>query len=195
MKEFELTMKLRNNCLKARRLALGLTAKELAEKAGLRHSAYVAYETMYRSPIGKPNGIRRSEWWKDSALKLAIFHRCTVEELWPEAVLAVKKPVVVAEVEARTALALASGAMMMQLPPAPDEFLEQKEAVELLRSAMGELTPREEAYLRNRFENDKTHKEASAELGVSKAAGMQMEARALRKLRKLNVVTKLRDFE
>jgi len=141
MKEFELTLKLRNNCLKARRLALGLTAKELALRVGISHGLYVAYETMAASPIGSPNGIRRESWFKDSALKLAAFHGCQIEDLWPNTVLAVKQPKVVAEIDADAALALAGYTESLQLPPAPDELLEVRETHEMLEKAIGTLSP------------------------------------------------------
>ena len=50
MKEIELTIKARNNRIKARRLALRMTIKELAKAAGINYHLYQGLEVLRYSP-------------------------------------------------------------------------------------------------------------------------------------------------
>jgi len=185
VRELELTLKLRNNCLKSRRLALGMTAKDMAKLCGVSHGVYCAYETMKSIPIGRPNRIRKTDWWKPSALAIAKFHGCSVTELWPEVVLAVNKPVVVVEMEGEKALALASMALVRELPPMPDDLLESKEMKESLQKAMSRcLSPRERKLLDARFVQEKTLTVSGKKIGVCSERARQMQERIIEKLRK-----------
>lgn len=62
MKDFDVTVKLRNNRLLERREALGLSAPQLAEAAGITYGQYNAYEYLRRSPLNRfrPGEIKES---------------------------------------------------------------------------------------------------------------------------------------
>jgi RNA polymerase sigma factor (sigma-70 family) len=51
MKEFEVSLIIRNNLLKERRLALGMSQRQIAEAAGVHYHTYVAFEGMRESPL------------------------------------------------------------------------------------------------------------------------------------------------
>lgn len=87
MKELRLLVRVRNNLLRERRLAAGLTAEQLAKKARVSHQGYGRLECMRDSPrLAGGN-------WRKIARRLARYHRCRVGDLFPEGVLAVRQPV------------------------------------------------------------------------------------------------------
>ena len=88
-KPIRATIKLQNNCLRARRVALGLSAREIAEKIGISYHTYLRLENMHRGPIS----VREGQPWLDGAVKLAKFYQVLPEHLFPSVVLAVDKPV------------------------------------------------------------------------------------------------------
>lgn len=195
MKDFELQLRLRNNRLKARRLALGLSSRELAEKTGVSPSDISAYENMRLYPLVKSRKVGRKTWgepdtWRVSANKLAFFFKCPCEELWPDVILAVKKPVVTTEVDSKQ-LALLSGfeeQRLLEASPPPDEVAEAVELAEAVDGVLATLTPREEEVLRLRFglgdEDEHTNDEVGEKIGpVSRERARCIESSALRKLR------------
>ena len=108
MKEFELTLKIRNNRLLQRREEMGLSAPEVAAKAGVSYGIYNSYESFRVSPIGAIpkcqvvvgwrifkvfdiNNQKFKGFWKNSAKKIAKFYGVNPSELWPDAALQIKK--------------------------------------------------------------------------------------------------------
>lgn len=188
MKEFELSLRLRNNCLKSRRVAAGLSAQQVAEQAGISYHQYLGFENLRLSPYGRYLPRRELEW-RHSALKIAEFWKADPSELWPDAVVAVKHPEVTREVAAETALALASYAGTLELPAAPDELLERREMREIIGKAMNELVPIEAMILRRRYEQDLSASETARQLALgvhtySPETVRKWEASALGKLRR-----------
>jgi len=193
VKEFELTMRLRNNLIKKRRLAMGLTPRECSKQAGLCYGLYLRYEGLKESPLSE-----YGEWhakrglpcgdFRPSAKLLAAFFGVSPEDLFPDAVLAVKKPEVVAELEGERALALGQMAAAIELPPTPEDLVGDAEIGAALRVAMGTLTPREQEIIQGRYFDEQTLRDvgegqASSGLGVSRERIRQVEVGALRKLR------------
>lgn len=175
MKEFELQLRLRNNLIKSRRLALGLSAKECAERCGVSYPLYLRYEALTASPVATKviwNGNNDREivsaGWRPSARRIAAFFGCSPEELFPEAVIAVKTPVAVTQIAADQAMALAAYSGEFEAPEPPDGLLEKREAYELIHKAIERLPPRQRAVIRARFFDDKTLRGAGESVGHSK---------------------------
>lgn len=158
MKELELTCRLRNNRLKERRLALGLQPQELAEQVGISYHSYLRLEGLTYSPI------RKNGEWSAPATKLSVFFKTLPEELFPDAVLKVQKPVIerkldFAEIAPLLAAAPPTPEECGHLLP-PDEAYEQKESRQKIDAVLGTLTEREQKIIRARFglnENGEDH--------------------------------------
>jgi DNA-binding XRE family transcriptional regulator len=181
LKDFEVTVQIRNNRLKQRRLELGYaTQREFAKVIGVSTSIYCALETLRDSPL-RANGE-----WRDIAIKLVEFHGCGFEELFPSEVLAVRKNKGVFQVDAADMLPLLSGHQRRLTLPA-EELLFEKEKVEWVRRAVGTLSLRERMVLKFRYglggENEHTLAEIGDIFGVLSERIRQVELAALRKLR------------
>lgn len=142
MKDFELTMRLRNNHLKRRRLELGLSPRQIAEQTGVGYQTYLDLEGLRMSPLSKLGG------WLPSAEKIAEFHGVGPEELWPEAVLSVVQPVVTREIDAGDfrELMFDDGADVD-----PERLLMDRELAEGVQEAIDELPPRQREVIRRRM--------------------------------------------
>lgn len=182
--EFEVSIRLRNNRIKQCRLQLGLSTKEAAEKAGISYGIYLQYENLHSSPIG-----RQSEW-RPSALRLAVAFGQPPDYLWPDAVLTVRKPEVLAQLRAEKVLALAKFSTEVALleAPSPDGPCEQSEMAEEIKSVLSAALPEREAQvLSMRFGLDggegMTLEEVGEALSVGKERIRHIEAKALRTLR------------
>ena len=77
-------VRLSNNRMKERRVALGMTVRQLAERAGVSVAAIVSYHRFGRSPRNAKSGN-----WTSTALALAAALETTPEELWPKTVQAI----------------------------------------------------------------------------------------------------------
>jgi RNA polymerase sigma factor (sigma-70 family) len=199
MKDFELTMRIRNNRLKQRRLALGLKPRELAERAGISYGYYLRLEGLKVGPMvaSRGRGGMGVLNWSETARKLADFHMVDLEELWPDAIRSVSKSEVVARIEGEQLLgALKMAASEPDALPSPDESYDAAERLavteEVLRDA--NLTPQQELVIRERFFGDKTLEEVSRVASVSRERARQIEAKALRKLRHPRNSKRLREF-
>lgn len=164
IKEFELTLKLRNNCLKARRVALGYkSAVSFANATGVHPTSYCAYETLKKSPLKRLRG--GNYIWTPSAKRIAAFHGCAPKELWPDAILAVKQSTAVAEIEADKVLALAGFAATLELPATPEDLCSQVEGVSGLESALATLPRRIQEAVRLRYGLDGEGERSLEEIG------------------------------
>lgn len=181
MKEFELTLRLRNNLLKRRRVELGLSARQFAEKAGLGYATYLDFEGLRKSPLNQ-NGQ-----WSKSAQAIADFHGLPPEDLWPDTVLAVRQPQIVAEIEGEVALALGGYAQTFELPPTPEDLFLLAEKSQVIEKALNTLRPSEKKALQERVMEDRTRKDVGVDFydthSVSHTRIMQIEEQALEKLR------------
>jgi len=135
-KPLELTLRLRNNLLKERRLGLGLTATEAAKRIGLSLTTYINYENLRYTP-GRVDGA--SIAWRPSAHKIASFYQALPEDLWPDIVLQVSAPVLVRKLSENDAYALLtdqqSGIAVAALP-GPDAALGAQELEALIESEL-----------------------------------------------------------
>jgi RNA polymerase sigma factor (sigma-70 family) len=129
-----------------------------------------------------PYNARRKRWWR-TALKVCDALFADPEEIFDPVLYGRKANPI--EVEIGVPELIASG--LLQLPPAPDEFVVMHELQEAVGKAIGELRPREREVLEARFglngTPEKTLEEIGEQLGVSKEMARVIEAQALRKLR------------
>lgn len=184
MKELELTLRLRNNRLKQRRDALGMTQAALAAAAGVSVAAYQELEGLRRSPqAGDAGGWR----WREAALLLARFHCVEPEVLFPPSVLKVETSVASRKVDAAELSPLLTQ-HQQRLLEAPDVAHDREELREQVKLALARLSPREAQVLRLRFGLDgdgvRTLNEIGAALDVGPERVRQIEAKALQKLKK-----------
>jgi RNA polymerase sigma factor (sigma-70 family) len=192
MKELELTFTLRNNRLKERRAALGMTRRALAQAVGVEPAVYGALEALKRSPYCKSGA------WTVAATRLATYFRTVEEELFPAGVLHVKKHEVVRTIdEADIGNLLTDHQQQMRL--LPDAQLEEVEMKEDVHKALETLSNREEKILRMRFgigekDGDHTLEEVAKDFEVSRDRIRQIEARALRKLHHPSRSKQLRQY-
>lgn len=145
MKELSVTVRLRNNRLLERRKRLGLTQKDLAYAANVSFTAYMELELLKRSPLNEEGE------WTEYANGLASFYEIPCEELFPDSVLRVVSPVQTRLLDTHELPELGSGRVYGELPPSPEEALEQKELVEGIEDALLLLNPREQEVIRRRF--------------------------------------------
>jgi RNA polymerase sigma factor (sigma-70 family) len=189
LKQIEVSIRLRNNLLKERRLALGMSGPQFARAVGVNYAGYVALEGMRASPL-------RKQWWDGAvawtktAEKLAAFHHCLPEDLWPEALLAIKQPEVTTKIQATELKALALAAAAEEPFALIDET--SKEARQVVRRSLKRLTPREEFVIRRHFGFDEGDEVSLAEIAqdidVSPGRTHQIKEGALRKLRDIKVL-------
>ncbi len=183
MKELELTLRVRNNRLKERRDALGMTQAELADAAGVSLSAYQELEGLRRSAQVSGDGCCR---WRDIALQLARFHCVEPAELFPPSVLTINTPVATRRINGDDLFPLLSQ-HQERLLEGPDVAHDRDELREQVRLALASLRPREAEVLRQRFGLDggeeRTLEQVGAALEVGPERIRQIEAGALRRLR------------
>lgn len=195
-KEFRVTMQLRNNRMLELREAKGWTQTEAALACLVSQSAWCELETLRGKPTVWGGGWRsrqRVRVWSKAALKIADAFDVTPEWLWPEEVQAVAGGRHAVKVGADEALAL-MGEMRepLELQPVPGELRAE------VRKVLATLTPREEKVLRMRFgigeKSDHTLEEVGQDFEVTRSRIRQIEAGALRKLRRPSVRRALEPF-
>lgn len=119
--------------------------------------------------------------WTVIALQLAAFYDVEPSELWPAAVLLVRKGKTIRKLAATEVGALLPSLEPLTLPPASEDY----DAVELhdcVARVLTTLSPREEDIIRQRFFDDKTLEEIGGDYRYREQI-RQIETKALRKLR------------
>lgn len=187
MRDLEVTVKVCNNQLKQRRLELGLSQPNLAEAASVGFAIYQRLECLRVSPITYyqgPNRLPNNQWrWSEVALKLARFHCVAPEELFPDSVMSVEKPVIQRRMNLTDLGPLLSHHQQLRALP-PDFILERTEIVDNVRLALSKLPPRDREIVRLVNEG-KTLREIGKRLGISKSMVSVIDLRAKRRLAKL----------
>ena len=192
-KDFEVTVQIRNNRLKARRLELGFeTQADFARAAGISVSTYCALETMRESPLRKDGG------WKEIAIRLAEFHGCSFDDLFPSAVLEVQKNKGAFQASLSDMQSFLSAFSGKSMQSGEARFFEKEKLLEFKR-VFGTLRPIEREVLKLRFglDGEEEHTlEAIGGLigGRFRERVRQIEAKALRKLRHPSRSRRLRPY-
>ena len=185
MEDFELELRIRNNRLKERRLGLRLTSREMANQIGVSFGIYSAYENLRQSPLGKAKfGLRPGVLeWRPTAVRIASFFGASPEEIWPDTILAVQRNSVTARIDADTLL-LAGRELAPKALPAPDGPLEDADRAEVVAKTLAELTPLERGVVEARFVWERSLADIGRGLGLTAERVRQIEASAMRKLRR-----------
>jgi transcriptional regulator with XRE-family HTH domain len=200
MKQLRVNVQIKNNLLLERRERLGLTQIELALAANVEKAHYAQYETLRRKPLEKIwVGDCEAYDWRDDALKIAEFYEVDPEELWPDAVIRIDKPIVSRRMDAEQLFMLTeTGQSVALLPEGAESKVAKDELARKIRDTLKSLTPREEKVILTRFGLDGDDEKTRAEVGelfeVSKQAIFVTEFKALRKLRHPSRSKHLRPF-
>ena len=175
IEDLEITVTLRNNQIKRRRLARGMTQGQLAEVCGVTKGTIGHWESLYSHGRQK----NPDAGWTETALRAAAFFDCKPEELFPEWLSLIKNRKVIREVGASDAMLLAPLDAPKQIP---SEALETADEIEALRPAIARLPDRLRRILMMRLDGQ-TLTAIGAGLGISGEYCRQLEQRALRNLR------------
>lgn len=173
--EFRVVIKLGNNRLRRLREDLGLSTHEAAEQIGVNYGSYVALENLHESPQGKHGE------WRALALKIAAHWGESPEHLWPLAILAVQRPVVVLEAEAdKAGWLMAEQERRLLQAPAADQLVMDRDVI---RRLLEYLMPRDREVIEALYLRDESHEEVGAAMTLTSERVRQLEARALRLMR------------
>lgn len=141
VREFELTMRVRNNLIKKRRVQLGLSQKQLAERIGVSHAIVSAYENIAVDPR-----THDGYSWKRSATLLAKALKVSAEDLWPTTVTDIVSNTVTSEFSAQE-LRAASLLLQGEEPLTPEDLLIERERRERAHASilgmLPDLSPKE----------------------------------------------------
>lgn len=170
MKEFELTFRLRNNRLKERRLALGLSAKKLSEKLRIGYSTYLLLEGLRKEArIINKNDYKREKAgdWSNVVKKIAKFYGVDPSELFPQSVFLIEANKTVRKIDADDLTPILSGNCDSLLPAefekTPEDVLINKENMGLVLEACKVLSEREKKIIENRYVNGMNFNECDPE--------------------------------
>jgi hypothetical protein len=182
--EFEVEVRIRNNRLKRERVDRGWSQPVAAEHIGINLNELCGLETMRKSPLLAKGG------WTTAATRIAECYRVVEDDLFPAAVLMVKKQLVVREMSAEDAGMLLESSHAERLMLGTDAPAEAAELREAIAGAIGTLTEREQKLLRLRFGlddgQDHTYVELGEMEGVTGHRLKQIVDNALHKLRQPN---------
>ena len=146
MKDFNVTVKVRNNQLVERREQLGLTAPKFAKAVGISYGRYLNYENVKTNPFNRLTGELN-----EGALKISVYLGLSADELWPKEVQEFEGRTRVFRLNKDEIEAL-MGEYSRQSSLPPDELYEDLELHQNVRRAAMLLTPLERGVLAERFD-------------------------------------------
>jgi len=138
--------------------------------------------------------------WKPSVKIVAEYVGMNPEELFPEAIypeLGLKRPSYLSLLVDSTRLLPLSDVKQLPSGSDPEQDLMREERLTLIKSAIDQLTPREQMVITARYGFGgqwMTNDEIASEMGVSRERIRQIESKALRKLRHPSRTRKLKVF-
>lgn len=178
-KPFRLEAKLRNNRILKAKEELGLTVKELSEKAGIHFGQFYRLASFRESPRLK-SGV-----WSLGAEKLAMALGHSVEYLWPEETLQVEKSAVTREFSLRETLTAGQALDLLGGGDdrTPEEIVLEEERSAEINSLIGTLNEREQFILRS-WHNGYHLWEIGHKMDLSVERVRQLLARAEARVRK-----------
>jgi transcriptional regulator with XRE-family HTH domain len=170
LKDFHVTVRLKNNHLLARRKAAGMTIKQMADCIGV--GSYAEYERMAKLPYGVSGHVL------GTAKLIADYWGVGIDELWPDSVVAVAHPKVERELDAMDLVPLSAPEARLQLSEGtPEDDMVRRDRVNLVDSAISELSPRQQKIINMRVDGCSLD-EVGAEVGVTRERVRQVEAKA-----------------
>lgn len=177
MKDYRLTIKVRNNrLLKAIEAVGGTPGGKWCAANGLGYKRVNDLINMTSSPL-----TAEGELHQDAAKLCEVLGKLP-EDLWSnEQLYPLEKNFSDMEMDHAQVVALLPQEQQSYLPDF-SEF-EQAQTKALVSKAISTLTPREQEVLRMRFEDDLTLEECATRLDVTRDRVRQIEAKALRKMR------------
>lgn len=143
IKTFQLTVRLRNNLLIQRREELQMSAPVFAHACGVSYGSYIKLEAMSASPLDIQGE------WRDIARAVAEFHGLGCDELWPDEVLNVLRPVSTCTVDGATLERALEE--VLSPPQLPDKSCSDKERAQAVHTALEALEARDRLVLEYRF--------------------------------------------
>lgn len=187
IKDFHVTVRVRNNQLYERRTDMGMTQAQVAEGAGITPSTYSAFECMSLKPFDRHGELKKT------ARGIAIFLSESAEVLWPDDVLAIIKSHTSRKMGCADMKEM-MGAYSQHAALSPDNLYDEKERENAARIAVMTLDDRERNILDRRYglsgKDCETYIDIAATVtnqhgdpSISVARVSQIEDRALRKLR------------
>lgn len=144
VKDLELTMRVRNNRLKARRLELGMSQPELAKAAGTSTNSYIRLECLKVSPKTGDGE------WRKPVKAIADFFRVMPEDLFPESIEGITCPVVTRTIDGHELRALMSTDQQRRLDSASGRH-DLLELTDGIGKAMGCLSERHARFVEHRY--------------------------------------------
>lgn len=172
--EYAVKVTVRNGLILRRMKELGIKSQvELAKRAGISHQVLNSLITLRKAPRNTYTGE-----WIDAAFALSSALQVEPEELWSSAQqgMALKRNSYELNMDEEEVKQLASGENA-------DKLALGSERSRLLKRALGTLTPREEQMVRRRFFEEETLGEIATDWNVTTGRALQVEAKALRKLK------------
>jgi RNA polymerase sigma factor (sigma-70 family) len=182
IKDIEITLRIRNNLLKERRLKLGFTQKELAEEINIDVSQIQAVECFNKKKL-RPEKL----------IKICEYFKCKPEEIYPEYFKNIKKTSITRCLDAVEFISLTN----KELLQIPSQLMTQEDECdkvfkrECLVNMLNTLKKRESVVIKHRFGincESKTLEEVAQLLNVTKERVRQIEVKALKKLRYPNKI-------
>jgi len=180
MKDFHVTVRIKNNNLVERRKELGLTQRDLAKRIEIAVHRYQHLENLQVSPYGKDGVL--TDW----ALRIMVFFGVQDEVvLWPEQVLQVKKNVVNRTYDAEEMVALTSTYTQREMLPGSSE-IHRQELRELITEVVlnSHLDTREINIIKDVYAEKLTYEEIGAKYQISRLRVNQLIYKLSGKLRR-----------
>lgn len=177
MKDYRITVKVRNNrLLKAIEAVGGTPGQKWCDEHGLSYIRVNKLINMTSSPL-----TALGELYPDAERLCEILGKIP-SDLWSnEQLYPLERNFSEMEMDYSQVLALLPNSDQSYLPDFSE--LEARQTKKLISNALSTLTSREREVIKIRFEDDLTLEEIGARLGVTGTRVLQIEAKALRKLR------------
>lgn len=192
IRDFHVTVRIKNNQLVERREKSGMSMALLADAIGIAYATYGAYEGMTKDPFKKGG-----DELKDTAKKICHFFDEQPDVLWPESIRAVERREVVRRMDME-GMGLLVSSHTQTCALMPSVHVEKDDLCREISTVFKTLTPREEEILSYRFGLFGYPQMELGELGEKEGVGRerirQIEAKALRKIRHRSRVGVLREF-
>jgi len=218
MKQLAVEVRVRNNLLLERRKKTGLNQRDFSYAADVHVEKYTQLETMKISPLQESGGVVLV--WSETATKLAEFYEVAPEELFPEAIRNITKPVIRRTFDVDDLRALPEQQRVaLLLPESTDDLANMYDLKNKVEQVLETLDPREQEIIKRHFFGEETLAEIGCDVGsasvtwkkdkrgrrkkvvkLDKSAPIvagrvgQIEAKALRKLRHPSRSNLLRAF-